>query len=399
MKKKIITFKKDKFKVFKNIFKKQYTGLLILEDGSEFFGYGFGYQGSKIGELCFNTSMTGYQETLTDPSYESQIIVFTFPHIGNVGTNNLDNESKKVFSFGLISREDISISSNWRSMKELNDWLIEKKIPAISGIDTRYLTKTIRDCKAPKALICHKSNGKFNKEMYLNKIARWSGINNTDLTDKVSTSRMYQYNMGLWNIKKNSFPSTSKFNFHIIAFDFGIKLNILRHFNENKCMVTTVPFNTNYKDVIKLKPDGIFFSNGPGDPKATYLKIKKNLNKLINLDIPIFGICLGHQLLSIALGAKTQKMSTGHRGSNHPVLNLEKNKVEITSQNHGFVVIKKNLPKNLIVTHRSLFDGSIEGIKHKKKNIFSVQFHPEASPGPRDSSYLFKDFINNLKTK
>ena len=389
--------KTDKTKVYNKFFKDKFTGMLLLEDGTKFYGYGFGYEGLKIGELCFNTSMTGYQEILTDPSYKSRIIVFTFPHIGNVGYNDLDNESKNIFSFGLITREEISTPSNWRAKGNFNEWLKTNKVPGISGIDTRALTKIIRSEKTPKAIICFNSGGDFDEKNYLQSIREWNGINNLELSSKVSVSKSYAYKNKLWNFKKNNYPKNNIYNYHIVAFDFGIKFNILRFFNENNCKVTVIPYNTNIKEINKLKPDGIFLSNGPGDPFATFKKIKKTLNILLNLKIPIFGICLGHQLLAILLGAKTQKMDVGHRGANHPVINLENNRVEITSQNHGFVVLDKHLPENIKVTHRSLFDGTIEGLRDRNNKIFSVQYHPESSPGPQDSSYLFKNFLKMVQ--
>ncbi len=394
--KKIQISKNEKTKIYNNFFKDKFTGILLLEDGTKFYGYGYGFEGFKIGELCFNTSMTGYQEILTDPSYKSQIIVFTFPHIGNVGYNSLDNESNKVFSFGLITREDISSPSNWRSKGNFNEWLKSNKVIGISGIDTRSLTKIIRSEKAPKALICYSSDGIFDEKAYLQSIRIWKGINNLELTSKVSVSKNYNYNYKLWDFKKNDYLDNNIYKYHIVAFDFGIKLNILRFFNENKCKVTVIPYNSDIKTIKKLQPDGIFLSNGPGDPFATYKIIKTTLKFLLDLKIPIFGICLGHQLLAILLGAKTQKMDVGHRGANHPVINLENNRVEITSQNHGFVVLDKDLPENLKITHRSLFDGSIEGLRDRKNKIFSVQYHPESSPGPQDSSYLFKNFIKMI---
>ena len=372
---------------------------LILEDGSVIFGEGFGYPSYKVGEVCFNTSMTGYQEILTDPSYKSQIVTFTFPHIGITGTNKLDKESKLSYVSGLIIREKIYPSSNWRSQKGFEKWVKKMHLPGISGIDTRALTKKIILQKAPKGIICYDPENKFNINDLKEILKKWKGIKNLDLVPSVSTRKTYFWNKGIYNLKKIS-PKNLKNNhlsYNVLVIDYGIKQNILRSLYSLNCKITVLSSNESYEKIISHHPDGIILSNGPGDPKATANNCSRTLSKLVNSNIPIFGICIGHQLLALTLGAKTKKMSQGHRGGNHPVINLNNGLVEITSQNHGFTVLDKNLPKNVSITHRSLFDGSIEGIAHKSKRIFSVQYHPEASPGPHDSKYLFEQFCDLME--
>ena len=373
------------------------TGVLVLENGSFFQGYGFGFEGVATGEICFNTSITGYQEIISDPSYAGQIINFTFPHIGNVGANNDDHESDKIWTRGVIFNSEISNPSNYRALKHLDNWLKKNKIVGITGLDTRSLTNFIRDKGAPKGTISHIKNGKFNIKKLINLSAKWSGLNNLDLAKIVSTKKKYTW-QGFRTWKKGKgFKKNKKKTHKIIAIDYGIKKNILRYFSNFNCEVIVVPCNLQVKEIIKLKPDGIFLSNGPGDPAATGDYAIDIIQKLIKINIPIFGICLGHQLLALALKAKTKKMKLGHRGANHPVKNLINNKVEITSQNHGFEIIKESLPKNIVVTHKSLFDNCIEGIKLKNKPVFSVQYHPESNPGPQDSYYLFNQFINEVR--
>ena len=372
------------------------TGILVLEDGSFFKGHGFGFEGTTTGEVCFNTSITGYQEIISDPSYAGQIINFTFPHIGNVGTNYDDNESDKIWTRGAIFNSEISNPSNYRALKHLDNWLKKNKIVGITGLDTRSLTNFIRDKGAPKGTISYIKNGKFNIKKLINLSTKWSGLNNLDLAKIVSTKKKYTWQgFRTWK-KEKGFEKNKKKTHKIIAIDYGIKKNILRYFSNFNCEVIVVPCNLQVKEIIKLKPDGIFLSNGPGDPAATGNYAIDIIQKLIKINIPIFGICLGHQLLALALKAKTKKMKLGHRGANHPVKNLINNKVEITSQNHGFEIIKKSLPKNVELTHKSLFDNCIEGIKLKNRPIFSVQYHPESNPGPQDSHYLFKQFINEV---
>jgi len=372
------------------------TGVLVLENGTSFYGYGFGYEGIATGEVCFNTSITGYQEIITDPSYAGQIINFTFPHIGNVGTNNEDNESDKIWTKGVIFNTDITSPSNYRSIKNLDSWLKKNKIVGIAGIDTRKLTNYIRDYGAPKGTLEFASNKKHDVKKLKKITENWSGLLGLDLASEVSCSKPYKWNsLKTWN-KKNGYIKNKKKKYKIIAIDYGIKKNILRYFSNFNCEVIVVPCNLQAKEIIKLNPDGIFLSNGPGDPAATGRYAINIIQKLLKASIPIFGICLGHQLLALALKAKTKKMKIGHRGANHPVKNLINDKVEITSQNHGFEIIKKSLPKNVEVTHKSLFDNCIEGIKLKNRPVFSGQYHPESNPGPQDSHYLFKLFINEV---
>ncbi len=370
------------------------TGVLVLEDGSFFHGYGFGYKGIATGEVCFNTSITGYQEIITDPSYAGQIINFTFPHIGNVGTNNEDNESDKIWAKGVIFNTDITSPSNYRSIKNLDLWLKKNKIVGIAGIDTRKLTNYIRDNGAPKGSLEFSNNTKHDIKKIKKITEDWSGLLGLDLASEVSCDKPYKWNsLKTWN-KKNGYLKNKKKKYKIVAIDYGIKKNILRCFSDLDCEVIIVPAETSSQKILNEKPDGIFLSNGPGDPAATGKYAIPIIKQLIKSKIPIFGICLGHQILSLALGAKTSKMYLGHRGANHPVKNLKTKKVEITSQNHGFKVEKDSIPNNVNITHLSLFDKSIEGIELKNKPIFSVQYHPEASPGPQDSKYLFSKFIN-----
>ena len=372
------------------------SAILILENGDIFYGYGYGAQGLKVGEVCFNTSMSGYQEIITDPSYDGQIINFTFPHIGNVGTNDEDNEANKSFVSGIITREPPSEASNWRSETNFDVWLKKQNIIGMSGLDTRQLTKIIKDKNAPLGLISHNVKGQFDLDLLSKKLFNHPKLKGSNLVPNVSSDQVIEWENGLW--EKNSLKN-KKTKLHVVAYDFGIKKNILRCLKNLNVKVSLVPFDFDFVELRKLKPDGIFLSNGPGDPMATYNSIKNNFDNILTLDLPIFGICIGHQLLAIALGAKTKKMKQGHRGGNHPVINLSNQKVEITSQNHGFKVIDENLPSELKITHKSLFDKSIEGLEHVTKPIFSVQYHPEASPGPHDSRYLFQKFYNFLLDK
>jgi len=373
------------------------SGVLVLENKKIFKGIGIGYQGTATGEICFNTSLTGYQEIMSDPSYAGQIINFTFPHIGNVGTNKEDHESDKIWTKGVIFNTEITSPSNYRSLKKLDSWLKKNKIVGLTGLDTRSLTNFIRDKGAPKGTISNNNKGSFNLKKLINSSIKWPGLNGLDLAKIVTTKKKYIWK-GLKTWKKDKgFEKNKKKKYKIIAIDYGIKKNILRYFSNFNCEVMVVPCSYEAEDIIKLKPDGIFLSNGPGDPAATGKYAIDIIQKLIKTNIPIFGICLGHQLLALALKAKTKKMKLGHRGANHPVKNLINNKVEITSQNHGFEVVKESLPKNVEMTHKSLFDNSVEGIKLKNKPVFSVQYHPESNPGPQDSHYLFNQFINEVK--
>ena len=373
------------------------TGILVLEDGSFFKAYGFGYESTTTGEVCFNTSITGYQEIISDPSYAGQIINFTFPHIGNVGTNNEDHESNKIWTRGIILNSDISNPSNYRATKHFDHWLKKNKIVGITGLDTRKLTNFIRDNGAPKGTIAFSKKGKFNINKLKNLSKKWGGLKNLDLAEKVTTTKNYKWSgLKTWR-KETKFLKNKISSFKIVAIDYGIKKNILRYFSDFKCEVNVVSCKTSAEKILEMNPDGIFLSNGPGDPAATGRYAVKTIKKLLEKEIPIFGICLGHQILALALGAKTKKMKLGHRGANHPVKNLIKDNVEITSQNHGFEIIEKSLPKNIEITHKSLFDNCIEGIRVKNKPVFSVQYHPESNPGPQDSIYLFQEFINNIK--
>ena len=373
------------------------NAILVLQNGKFFKGLGLGYQGTAIGEVCFNTSMTGYQEIISDPSYAEQIINFTFPHVGNVGANKEDHESDKIWTKGVIINTEITEPSNYRSLHHLDKWLKKNKIVGITGIDTRNLTNAIRDKGAPKGTISFSKKGNFNIKKLLDNTKKWSGLRNLDLAEKVSTPKAYLWkDLKTWK-KKNGFIKNKKKNLHVVAIDYGIKKNILRYFSDFNCKVTVVSCKESAKDILKLKPNGIFLSNGPGDPAATGKYAIPIIKDLIKNNIPIFGICLGHQILALTLGAKTKKMSLGHRGANHPVKNLIKGNVEITSQNHGFEVIKNSLSKNIQITHQSLFDNSIEGIRLKNKPVFSVQYHPESNPGPQDSVYLFEEFVRSMK--
>ena len=373
------------------------TGVLVLENKKVFKGIGIGYEGEATGEVCFNTSLTGYQEIISDPSYAGQIINFTFPHIGNVGTNREDIESDKIWTKGVIFNSEITDPSNYRAFLHLDAWLKKNKIVGLTGLDTRSLTNFIRDKGAPKGTIAFSKKQKFNISKLTNTTLKWSGLKNLDLAIEVSTPKNYIWKgFKTWK-KKDGFVKNKKNQFHVVAIDYGVKKNILRYFSDFNCKVTVVHCKTSAEKILSLKPNGIFLSNGPGDPAATGKYAINIIKNLIKKNIPIFGICLGHQILALALGGKTKKMKLGHRGANHPVKNLIHDNVEITSQNHGFEVVKETLPKNIEVTHKSLFDNSIEGIKLKNKPVFSVQYHPESNPGPQDSVYLFKEFINNMK--
>ncbi len=360
--------------------------VLTLEDGTIFKGNSIGSKGSSIGEVVFNTAMTGYQEILTDPSYYKQIVTLTYPHIGNTGTNSEDFESKKTYLSGLVIREASSIASNWRNENDLQNFLQKNSVVAIADIDTRKLTNHLRKHGSLKGCI---STDYKNVNKCINLAKSFSGLSGLDLAKEVSVQKSYLFN------PRNKKAEESKYK--VVAMDFGIKTNILNLLTDSNCEVIVVPAITTAQEIEAFNPDGVFLSNGPGDPAATGKYAIGIIQALIKKKMPIFGICLGHQILALALGAKTKKMKLGHRGANHPVKNLIKNNVEITSQNHGFEIIKESLPKNIQITHKSLFDNCIEGIKLKDKPIFSVQYHPESNPGPQDSVYLFQEFINNMK--
>ncbi|MEK9971467.1 MAG: glutamine-hydrolyzing carbamoyl-phosphate synthase small subunit [Ferrovibrio sp.] len=375
-----------------------YTGVVVLADGSVFWGHGLGAEGDMVGEVCFNTSMTGYQEILTDPSYAGQIITFTFPHIGNVGTNPEDIETQGIAARGLILRAPITSPSNFRSATHLSDWLKLRALVGVSGIDTRQMTRRIRDQGAPNGVIAHNAAGKFDLAALHAKAKAWPGLEGMDLAAEVSCRQTYGWDETRWRLG-TGYGKQENPKFHVVAIDYGIKRNILRSLADVGCKVTVVPGNATADDVLRHNPDGVFLSNGPGDPAATGEYAVPTIKTLLDSGKPVFGICLGHQMLALALGGKTGKMDRGHRGANHPVKDLETGKVEITSQNHGFCVIEESLPKNVVRTHVSLFDGSNEGIKLTDKPVFSVQYHPEASPGPQDSHYLFERFVKLMEQK
>ena len=371
--------------------------ILILNDGSVFFGRSFGSKKTSIGEICFNTSLTGYQEIITDPSYAKQIITFTFPHIGNIGSNNFDNEGNTKAVAGIVVRQHPTNPSNWRSDQNFDEWLIENDIPGISGVDTRLLTKAIRKYKTCNALLGYNKSGEFDIDYLKDKLKKHPSMNGLNLSSLVTTKNQYSFNETLHTLISTQRSFTTGFKPKIVVIDFGVKKNILRHLVNINAEIIIISEHSKIEDINKLKPDGIFLSNGPGDPSATEKKCRQLLLSLFRLKIPVFGICIGHQLFGLSFGAKASKMLQGHRGANHPVKNLTNNKVEITSQNHGYQIELETLPECLEVTHISLFDKSIEGLKHKELPFFSVQYHPEASPGPTESSYLFEQFLNLIK--
>lgn len=367
---------------------------MALADGTIFRGLALGFEGQTVGEVVFNTSMTGYQEIITDPSYAEQLITLTYPHIGNVGVNPYDNESAKIYAAGLIIRDNSLIESNWRSTENLDNFLKRQRIVAISDIDTRHLTRIIRDKGAQSGCIM---TGNEDPNVAIEHAKSFSGLNNKDLAQLVSTKETYSWCEGVWDLAQSHRKyEENELPYHVVAYDFGIKLNILRLLVDRGCKVTVVPAKTSAKKVLSLRPDGVFLSNGPGDPAPCDYAITAIKEFLVH-NTPIFGICLGHQLLALASGAKTIKMKFGHHGANHPVKDCRSNAVLITSQNHGFTVSEDGLPKNLEVTHRSLFDNSIQGIRLKDKPAFSFQGHPEASPGPHDVVMLFDQFINLMQ--
>lgn len=374
-----------------------YTAALVLTDGKIFYGYGFGATGNASGEICFNTALTGYQEVLTDPSYYGQVITFTFPHIGNVGTNAEDKESKVMGASGLITREDVTDPSNFRSNMHFVRWLEDRGVTGISGVDTRALTRHIRMNGAQNVTICYPAEGEQPSlaaaQSALKDMPSLAGM---ELAAQVTTAQSYEWTQTRWSLE-NGYGELGNAKYHVVAIDYGEKINILRSLASFGCKTTIVPAHASADDILALRPDGIFLSNGPGDPAATGEYAIPVIQKLLKSDIPLFGICLGHQLLGLAMGAKTEKMHQGHRGVNHPIKRLSDGAVEITSQNHGFVVSHGSLPKDLKVTHVSLFDGTIAGLEVEGKPVFSVQYHPESSPGPHDSLYLFEQFVESMK--
>ncbi|KRB85965.1 carbamoyl phosphate synthase small subunit [Sphingomonas sp. Root710] len=374
------------------------TGVLVLGDGTVIWGRGFGAIGDAVGEVCFNTAMTGYQEVMTDPSYAGQIITFTFPHIGNVGTNIEDIEAINPHALGMVVREDVTDPANFRSTQPLDAWLKANGRIGLSGVDTRALTRAIRVGGAPNGVIAHDPKGQFDIAALQKKAREWPGLEGMDLAKQVSSTQSYKWNDGLWTLGEgydvDAAPADAP---HVVAIDFGLKRNILRNLVAAGARVTVVPATASFDDVMAHNPDGVFLSNGPGDPAATGEYAVPVIRKLLEIGKPIFGICLGHQMLGLAVGAKTFKMHQGHRGANHPVKRTDDGRVEITSMNHGFAVDTETLPANAEATHISLFDGSLAGLRLTDKPAFSVQYHPEASPGPQDSHYLFEQFVGGLK--
>jgi len=374
------------------------TGCLVLASGEVLWGRGFGAEGQAVGEVCFHTAMTGYQEIMTDPSFAGQIITFTFPHIGNVGANPDDVEANLPHALGMIVREDVTAPSNFRSVERLDDWMKRHARVGLSGIDTRALTKRIRTGGAPNGVIAHAADGKFDVPLLLDMARAWPGLEGMDLAIAVTTEMDYGWEGGVWRLgfgyggegREDDRP-------HVVAIDYGAKRNIYRNLVKAGAKVSVVPATATFDQVMALKPDGLFLSNGPGDPAATGEYAVPVIQQLLETNIPLFGICLGHQLLGLAVGASTTKMFQGHRGANHPVKRLSDGRVEITSMNHGFAVERDSLPANARETHVSLFDGSNAGLELTDHPAFSVQYHPEASPGPQDSFYLFEKFVGALR--
>jgi len=371
--------------------------LLALADGSVFYGESIGAEGKTVGEVVFNTAMTGYQEILTDPSYSQQIVTLTYPHIGNVGVTEEDSESSQLAVSGLIIRDVSLVHSNWRSELSLSDYLIQHHIVAIAGIDTRRLTRILRQTGAQSG--CILTGESLNETSVIASAKEFLGLKGMDLVKDVTTTETYEWNQGVWNLETGYAEAgltVADAKFHVVAYDFGVKRNILRLLVDRQCRMTVVPATTSAKEVLALQPDGVFLSNGPGDPEPCDYAITA-IQTLLEQSIPIFGICLGHQLLALASGAKTEKMKFSHHGANHPVKDLETGQVLITSQNHGFSVDENSLPHNVKATHRSLFDKSLQGISFTDKPAFSFQGHPEASPGPHDVEGLFDRFIDIMQ--
>ena len=381
----------------KNVSSNKPTACLALADGTLFFGKGFGSTGETTAELCFNTSITGYQEILTDPSYASQIVTFTFPHIGNVGVNTEDAETQNPAAEGLIVKWDPTQPSNWRSLEHLSGWLNKYNLLGMGGVDTRRLTRAIRMLGAPHVALAHNPDGIFDTSELINRAKHFSGLEGLDLAKEVTCQQTYKWDEMRWAWPKG-FERQNHAKYKVVAIDYGAKRNILRCLASAGCEVIVVPASSSADEVLVHNPDGVFLSNGPGDPAATGKYAVPVIQHLLqNTDLPMFGICLGHQMLALALGAKTIKMNHGHHGANHPVKEHSSGKVDITSMNHGFAVDAQTLPDGVEETHVSLFDGSNCGIKMSHRPIFSVQHHPEASPGPQDSFYLFNQFVDFMK--
>lgn len=367
------------------------TAVLVLASGEAIWGRGFGAQGHAVGEVCFNTAMTGYQEIMTDPSYAGQIINFTFPHIGNVGTNAEDVEAAAAHALGAIVRQDVTDPSNFRSASDFSTWMEAKGRIGISGVDTRALTRLIRVKGAPNAVIAHDAGGQFDIPSLMAQAQGWPGLEGMDLAEQVSTTQSYGWDAGRWSLGRG-YAHPAKGTKRVVAIDYGIKQNILRNLVDTGCDVTVVPATASFADILAHNPDGLFLSNGPGDPAATGVYAVPVIQQWLETKKPLFGVCLGHQMLALAVGATTIKMHQGHRGANHPVKRLSDGAVEITSMNHGFAVDAETLPEGARATHVSLFDGSNCGFELTDRPAFSVQYHPEASPGPMDSHYLFEKF-------
>jgi len=374
------------------------TGVLALADGTLIWGRGLGAEGEAVGEVCFNTAMTGYQEIMTDPSYAGQIINFTFPHIGNVGANPEDVEATNPYALGCIIREDVTAPSSWRAARGFDEWLRAFDRIGLAGIDTRALTRRIRVAGAPNGVIAHRRDGRFDTDALVARAREWPGLEGMDLAKDVSTRQTYRWGDGVWTRGQGYAADAADPDApHVVAIDFGLKRNILRNLVNAGARVTVVPATATFEEVMAHRPDGIFLSNGPGDPAATGEYAVPVIRQLLEVGKPLFGICLGHQLLGLAVGARTSKMHQGHRGANHPVKRIGDGAVEITSMNHGFAVETDTLPSNARATHVSLFDGSLAGLELTDRPAFSVQYHPEASPGPQDSHYLFERFVAQLR--
>ncbi|MGV6889920.1 glutamine-hydrolyzing carbamoyl-phosphate synthase small subunit [Rhodophyticola sp. SM2404] len=374
------------------------TACLALADGTIFYGHGFGATGQTVAELCFNTAMTGYQEIMTDPSYAGQIVTFTFPHIGNVGINADDDESADPVASGMVVKWDPTEQSSWRAAGELTDWLAKRGRICIGGVDTRRLTRAIRQQGAPHVALAHDPEGNFDIEALVAAARAFKGLEGLDLAKDVTCAQSYKWNEMRWAWPEG-YSERKGEGFKVVAIDFGAKRNILRCLASAGCDVTVLPATATAEDVLAQNPDGVFLSNGPGDPAATGVYAVPMIKAILEKDLPVFGICLGHQMLALALGARTVKMNHGHHGANHPVKDYDTGKVEITSMNHGFTVDSQSLPEGVLETHVSLFDGSNCGIRVADRPVFSVQYHPEASPGPQDSYYLFERFAEAMRAR
>jgi len=373
------------------------TGCLVLASGEVIWGHGFGAEGAAVGEVCFHTAMTGYQEIMTDPSFAGQMICFTFPHIGNVGANPDDAEADGPHALGMIVREAPTEPSNFRAAERLDGWMRRHARIGLAGVDTRALTRRIRANGAPTGVVAHSAEGRFDLDALRRMAAEWPGLEGMDLAREVSTETHYGWEGGVWQLGHGYADHEARERPHVVAIDYGSKHNIFRNLAKAGAKVTVLPASATYEQVMALEPDGVFLSNGPGDPAATGEYAVPVIRRLIDADKPMFGICLGHQLLGLALGGRTTKMFQGHRGANHPVKRLSDGAVEITSMNHGFAVERASLPVNVTETHVSLFDGSNAGLEIDGGRVFSVQYHPEASPGPQDSLYLFERFVGSLR--